>query len=423
MNKFPALAPEHWLARAAASVAAVLLMSAAAHAVNTTVGCPGGTPGMHPSITAALATLDNEGPHVITVTGTCTEFVNINQRNRLTIEAPAGQLAEIVAPVPGTVIRVAGSQNITLRRLVARDGGTGIIVTGGSSVQMQAVQSLNNQGLGVRVDQNSFATLVGIVTPAQPVVVSGNAAGISVDGSVFQLAGPSLVENNTDGVGLAVTGGRLQVVGVQADNLIRNNAQGVSLTGTVANFNGQTTIQNNGAVGMSINSSFAAFSAGEAPPGTPRVTTIEGHTALGINIAASGSVSFFGPNVIRNNGSATPDDPQFNGGIRVGTVSRIQFNGGAIITGNTGHGVYSDFNGAISVADATITNNTGSGVSVTRSSVGGFEAGNTFSGNGANVSCDDTSLVFGELAGVPAVQCKNVERAKGKPRPGVIKAN
>lgn len=143
---------------------------------------------------------------------------------------------------------------------------------------------------------------------------------------------------------------------------------------------------------------------------------------LGINIAASGSVNFGGPHVVRNNGSAAPEDPQFNGGVRVGTVSRIQFNGG-VITGNNGHGLYSDFNGAISVAEVTFSNNAGSGVSVTRSSVGGFEAGNTFSGNGANVSCDDTSLVFGELAGVPAVQCKNVERAKGKPRPGVIKAN
>jgi hypothetical protein len=62
-------------------------------------------------------------------------------------------------------------------------------------------------------------------------------------------------------------------------------------------------------------------------------------------------------------------------------------------------------------------------VSITRSSVGGFEPGNTFADNGANVSCDDTSLIFGELAGVSAIQCKNVERAKGKPRPGVIKAN
>ena len=423
MNKFPAPAPKHRLARAAASVAAVLLLSVAASAAATTVGCPGGSPGAHTSITAALATLDNEGPHTVTVTGTCTELVNIFQRNRLTIEAPAGQLATIAAPAPGaTVLRVFGSQNIMLRRLVARDGGTGILVTAGSSVNMQAVQSLDNQGIGVRVDQNSLATLAGIVTPAQPVVVSGNGVGVVVDGSGFNFAGPSLVENN-GGVGLNIIGGRLSASGALADNVIRNNGSGVNLDGTVANFVGHFLIQNNGAVGVGINSSRVGFSFNESPPGTPRVTVIEGHTALGINIAAAGSVSFFGPHVIRNNGSAAPEDPQFNGGVRVGTVSRIQFNGGAIITGNNGHGVYSDFNGAISVADATLSNNTGSGVSVTRSSVGGFEPGNTFTGNGANVSCDDTSLVFGELAGVAAIQCKNVERAKGKPRPGAIKAN
>jgi hypothetical protein len=423
MNKYPSPVIKHLLARVASSAAAVLLLSVAAHAATTTVGCPGGTPGAHTSIMAALITLDNEGPHTVTVTGTCTESVNVMTRNRLTIEAPVGQLATIVAPAPNIVaIRVFGSQNIMLRRLVARDGGTGILVTNGSSVNMQAVQALDNTGQGIRIDQNSLATLTGTVTPAQPVVVSGNGSGINVDGSVFNFAGPSLVENNA-GVGLSVVGGRLSASGVLADNVIRNNGGGVNLDGTIANFNGQFTIQNNSAVGIGISSSRVGFSAAEFPAGTPRVTVIEGHTVLGINIAASGSVNFGGPNIIRNNGSADPDDPQFNGGVRVGTVSRIQFNGGEI-TGNSGHGLYSDFNGAISVAGVTLSNNTGDAVRVARSSVGGFEPGNTFAGNGgANVSCDDTSLVFGELAGVAGIQCKNVERAKGKPRPGVIKAN
>ncbi len=408
-----------------APAAALLLLSAAASAAVTSVTCPGGTPGgAHPSITAALAALDNEGPHTVTVTGTGTEFVNIFQRDRLTVEAPPGQTATVVSPAAGggTVIRVAGSQNITLRRLVARDGGLGMQITGGSSVAMQAMQFLNNEAQGVRVDQNSFASLTGITGPAaQPVVVSGNGGGVSVDGSQLQFAGPSLVENNA-GFAFNVLGGRLTVAGVVADNVIRNNGSGVNLDGAVASFTGQNLIQNNGAVGVTVNASRATFGAAEFPAGTPRVTVIEGHTALGINIAASGSVNFGGPNVIRNNGSAAPDDPQFNGGVRVGTVSRIQFNGGEI-SGNAGDGLYSDFNGAISVAGVTFANNTGDAVRVSRSSVGGFEAGNAFSGNGRNVSCDDTSLVFGELAGVPSIHCKNVERTKGKPRPGVIKAN
>ena len=74
-----------------------------------------------------------------------------------------------------------------------------------------------------------------------------------------------------------------------------------------------------------------------------------------------------------------------------------------------------------------MTNNTEGGVRVARSSVGGFNPGGTYSGNGgAQISCDDTSLIFGPgLAGLPnkAVACKNIEHEKGPPRPSVPKDN
>jgi hypothetical protein len=62
---------------------------------------------------------------------------------------------------------------------------------------------------------------------------------------------------------------------------------------------------------------------------------------------------------------------------------------------------------------------------VASSSVGNFGPGATFSGNGgAQISCDDTSLIFGPgLAGLPnkAVACKNIEHETGPPRPSVPK--
>src|SRR5687768_3338937 len=78
------------------------VLPAAARAASVTVDCDAVAPppGVFTSITAALATLDDAGPHTVTVTGICTESVNIVQRDRLTIQAPVGQSATISPPAP-----------------------------------------------------------------------------------------------------------------------------------------------------------------------------------------------------------------------------------------------------------------------------------------------------------------------------------
>jgi len=110
------------LLRAAVWAAFMLcLQPASAWAASVNVNCTAVAPppGVFTSITAALATLDNTGTHTVTVTGPCTESVNIIQRDRLTIQAPVGQPATISPPAPGpTVVNINGSHNITLRNLV-----------------------------------------------------------------------------------------------------------------------------------------------------------------------------------------------------------------------------------------------------------------------------------------------------------------
>jgi hypothetical protein len=410
------------LPRAAFWAAVILcLQPASARAANATVDCTGATPGAFTSITAALATLDNIGPHTVTVTGPCTESVNIIQRDRLTIQAPVGQTATISPPAPGpTVINIQGSHNIILRRLVLRAGGNGLVVSR-SNAQLQGLHLAENIGAGMVVNLGSVVILGGAL-PDQFVTVSDNEGpGINSDASVLSVNGQLTVENNA-GVGLNVVGGRLTVNGAQVENVIRNNGAGVNLDGTVANFGGQNTIQNNGLTGVQIVAGRVGFNA-SVVAGVPRVTTIEGHT-LGVNVAGAGSVNFGGPNRIRANGGGDDPDAQFRGGVRIGTVSRVQFEAGNEITGNTGHGIFLDFNGALSLTNAVVSNNTEGGVRVARSSVGNFGAGNTFGGNGGpNISCDATSLIAGPgLAGFGKIDCKNIEHEKGPPRPSVPKA-
>lgn len=403
---------------------ALCLLPAGARAVSVNVNCTAAAPppGVFTSITAALATLDNAGPHTVTVTGPCAESVNIVQRDGLTLQAPVGSPATISPPAPGpTVINVNGSHHITLRNLVLSGGGNGLVVSRGSTVTAQGLRISGNLGGGIVVNFGSVVNLSGAL-PEQSVTVSDNGGnGIGSDASVLAVAGGLTVEGN-GGIGLNVVGGRVTVNGGQVGNLFRNNGAGVVLDGTVANFAGLNTIQDNGAAGVQVVAGRASFN-GAVVEGVTRATTIEGHT-LGVNVAAAGSVNFVGPHRIRHNGGGGAPDPQFRGGVRIGTVSRVQFDGGNEITGNTGIGVFLDFNGALSLTNAVVSNNTEGGVRVARSSVGGFGVGNTFVGNGGpHISCDDTSLIHGAgLAGFgKGIECKNIEHEKGPSRPSVPK--
>ena len=417
--------PARRLLRAALLPALFLaLLPASARATNVTVDCTAAAPppGVFNSITAALFTLDNIGPHTVTVTGPCTEAVNIQQRDRLTIQSAPAHTAVINAPAAGVaVFIVGGSHNITLRGLELRGGGPGLIISRGSTVNVQGITIEGNTGNGLRVDTGSVVNLAG-TPPFPPVSISDNGgAGIAADAAVLTINGGLTVEDNA-GQAMNIIASRLIVNGGTAGNVFRDNGTGINLDGTVANFSGLNTIQNNNLTGVQVVSGRVNFSGFDGPDG-PLSTTIEGHT-LGLNVVASASVNFAGPNRIRNNGGGNPD-ADFRGGLRIGTVGRVQLDGPNEITGNTGPGVFLDFNGALAMTGASVTNNTGGGVRVARSSVGNFGLGNTFSGNGgAQLSCDDTSLIAGPgLVGLPnkAVACKNIEHEQGPPRPSIPK--
>lgn len=418
--------PARRLLRAALLSAILLaLLPAAARAATVNVDCDAVAPppGVFNSINAALATLDNIGPHTVNVTGTCTEVVNIFQRDRLLIQAAPGP-AVISPPAPGpTVMTVNGSHNVILRRLTLTGGGNGLVITRGSTVQLTAVELTNNLGAGLIVSQGSVVN-VGGPMPDHLTTISGNGGqGIGTDASVLTVNGGLTVEGNA-GPAMNIIGGRLIVSGGQFENVFRDNGTGINLDGAISNFNGQNTIQNNDLTGVQIISGRAAFGGSTNPlTGETRSTVIEGHT-LGLNVVGSASVGFGGPNRIRNNGVGNPD-AEFRGGIRIGTVGRVQIDGPNEIAGNTGPGVFLDFNGALAISGAVVTNNTGGGVRVARSSVGSFGLGNTFAGNGgAQISCDDSSLIAGPgLAGLPnkAVACKNIEHEKGPSRPSIPK--
>ena len=146
---------------------------------------------------------------------------------------------------------------------------------------------------------------------------------------------------------------------------------------------------------------------------------VEGHSVLGVNIVRPADVGFSGPHKIRNNGSSTAD-PSVRSGIHI-SRSSLTTNRGTEIANNNGPGIVADLNSSLALLNVTIANNSEQGVRVIRQSVAGFFSPLTIAGNGgASISCDTTLLVFGELAGIPNLDCSRIERVLGPPRPGKV---
>jgi hypothetical protein len=423
---------------------ASFLLPTIARAANATVDCSGTTPGAFTSITAALNALDLEGPNNITVTGTCTENVSIDRRQRLIIQAAPGQTPTINAADPSGIVLQTFASHVGLFGLVLQGGQNGLLVNEASDVDMQGCTIQNNSSDGVHVQIGSVLVMqnstiqnnggVGLfdgggssVTlatfPAQRIRILGNGDdGIHIDGSFLQVNFGTLDVENNAGAAIFQLGGRLLVFGggIGGGNLFQGNSEGIDVfhAGS-ANFSGRNTIQNNGDVGLQVLGSSVVFNGRILPDGTLFATVIEGHAIAGVNVVRFGELSMNGPHQIQNNGTATAD-PTLRGGIRVVRGS-LTLNRGVDISNNTGPGIRADQNTGLSVTNITDSNNSEEGVKVGRQSVAGFFPPLAISGNGvASISCDTTSLVFGDLTGITQINCSRIERELGPPRPGKV---
>src|SRR6266566_7699729 len=414
-------------------------------AADLQVVCPGGGPGVYPSINAALSALDSQGPNSITVAGTCTENIFLDKRERLLIQAAPGQTATIVAAEPNAIVLQAfGSQGVVLSGLVLQGGVNGVIVNQGSNVSMlnctlqqnssdglvvQIGSTLvienstiqNNGGNGMSVAASSNVTLA--TSPGERILVQGNSGdGIDVDGSYFQVNFGSLTVQNNVGAALVAFGGRVLIFGGDGgENIFQNNGEGIDLFNAAsATFFGKNTIRANGDVGLQVLGSSVAFNGNLLPDGTPNATVIEGHATLGVNLVRMGEITFNGPHKIRNNGNAAAD-PILISGIRVvrGSLTLVQ---NPEVSGNFGPGIRAEQNSGLSLSKSTIVNNTQEGVRVTLQSEAAFPVTPFFSGNGvASISCDTTSLISGSLAGISNIDCCRIVRTRGPAGPGRIR--
>ena len=435
-------------------VVLVFTLARIVHAQTTVnVDCSGSNLQAFHTITAALNTLDLVGPNTITVSGTCQENVALVQRDRLTIQAAAGHVATIenAAAPPVSTLYIAGSHNIVLSNLVIQGGSPAMYVSDSSSaILMQSCTVQNSLADGLDMDMESQLVIqdstiknnsaAGVVIanesqlllgtyPTQRIRITGNgfggggngSGGLEIDGSQVQLNFGVLTVDGNAGAGISMDGGRLQLYGGDANTpgVIENNNVGLSMSDAAsATLWSAFRIHNNGSTGLSVGgaSSVTLVSTVDAE-GHNAVTTIDGHSTVGLVLSGSSAAQIYGPHVISRNGSADAD-PGSRGGISMAGAS-LTIGSGTLVDSNVGPGIRLLVKSDLTMFDMVVSNNTEEGVIETNLSGGGFYDPLTFSGNGGgSLICDALSVAYGDAASIHGVDCKNITGSAGL-RPSV----
>jgi hypothetical protein len=327
-----------------------------AGAADVTVDCDGPGPADFASINDALLALNREGPNTIFV-------------------------------LPGTCVENIGIQKFEWLTIDALDGNLHIVaadpdrpvfeIWDSYGITLHALAAYNSNHFGIVISTSSGVRLDGSHSN------SNAAGGYLVDDNSSVYFSSHATDNG--GEGLVV---RSSFVLVEGANLTGNGRSGVVCRdGSTCRFNGNVIIGNNGGSGLAaVNSSLIRMSSNVGP------NTIHGN-ASGIYLTGISNVVLTGPN-------------------------------GNSVSTNNGPGIHVESMSNLALLNTTVSDNTGPGVSALRNSVAGIIDGfgtNTVSNNGgANLACDSTSILHGNLNGISRVDCARIERAVGPPRPGAI---
>jgi hypothetical protein len=322
---------------------AALGWCAAAAATDVTVDCDGSEVADFGSITAALAQLSPEGPHTIAVRpGLCVENVLIEDRERLTIEAPDGNVNIGPADPDQDVITIRDSRDIVLRALSADNGnGNGFAISLSSGVKLDGNHANSNGSDGYVVDDDSSVYFFSHAAS------NGGAGLVVARGSFALIEGAILTGNGGDGL--------------------------VCRDGSTCQLTGNVLIEDNGGIGLAaVNSSLVRATAAEGPH------SIRGN-ASGVFLAGNSQVLFIGSN-------------------------------GNSVTDNHGPGIEVHTNSSLAAFSSTVSDNEGPGILVRRNSIGELTGSNTLLNNsGANVRCDSSSFIAGDLVGISKIECPRIQ--------------
>ncbi len=357
------------------------------------------------SLNSTLSRLDKHSPLTVLVSGTCTEYVQINGFEGLTLKGLPGATLQQPStdPVNGLLIQVLlieASSSVTIdgfaihsRASAAWDIGIG---RGSTNVQLRNLTVDGPSVFGIAVYERSQVSFARVTArdPGFATVAVLDVSDVHIESCLF--------ENSTGApfhVGLFVGSGHVTM----QTTTIRNMQHGISIGGK-----GSIDIQ-------SFNSYF--------PISQPTDVVIEspvGTNFWGVLVGDGSQLNVQDTNLrITNPGQPFGGN---TGGVSVSDGSTLNANANLIISGSKGQGVFVTNNSHASLAGSSITGSGHGGLVVANLSSVAATGSNPLtqiSGNGTDLFCDSRSLITGaaNIANATSVQCGNLLPGENVPLP------
>ena len=369
-----------------ALLAALLFVAVSATAASVvTVDCDAGQ-----SLNQTLAKLNKLTPATVTVTGTCVEYVLIEDFNGLTLNAAQGATLQQPSTNPQSnqyVLSIRASRSVTVNGLAVRSQPSifsSIGIGGGSNdITLQSVSTDGSWGVVVYEASQVWLKKVTVNLTA------GYAAVSAFDKSDIHMV-DCLLERPTDSnfdAGLFVGSGHVTLQGTTIRDMQQSITVGASGSVDVQNFDST-------AAGIDV---FV-----ENPSGT---------NYNGAIVSDSSSLNIGNAKLrITNAGQSYGGD---SGAVFVTNGSTLNAGAGLIVTRSQGQGVIVSNGSHAELAGSSITGGVHGGLVVVNMSTAGVDSASpltSIGANGTDLFCDSKSQIAGTLniANDRVVNCANL---------------
>jgi hypothetical protein len=373
----------------------ILLVSVASIAVaetlpSITVDCNKGQ-----SLNGTLSKLNRQTPNTVSVSGTCTEYVQVFGFENLTLQGMAG--ATLLQPTTGagnvlnSLLFIESSRNVTVDGFTIQADTVTVPAVGiGHGSSDIRLRHLNIQGgtFGMIVFENSQVSVAYVTAqdPGYATLGIYDLSDVHVERSAFK---------DTTGaswhVGLDVGASHVTMYGTTISNMQQGiNGHGGAIVDLVT-FNTYYAI--GGSTDVVMNS----------PAGT---------NYNGVTIDAGGSLNVASARLVINKPGQTWGGN--TGGVLISDGAALNAGtGNLVITGSNGQGVMVVNNSHATINGASVTGGSHGGLVVANLSSVDVSSGSTLTlvgGNSVDLFCDAGSTITGSanLSGVPTSSCTNL---------------
>jgi hypothetical protein len=374
------------------------IVRASAQSIPVTVDCNKGQ-----SLNRILSELDKHVATTVTVTGTCTEYVQISGFQNLTLKGlPGAALAQpstSAGNLAGAVLMIVSSQSVTVDgfSLQASTSTISAIGIGHGSSDIR-LRRLNIEGgdEGIIVFEHSQVSVAYVTgkDPGYTPLGIYDLSDVHVEHCIFE---------NTSGqpwhAGIDMGASHLTIY----DTTIKNMQIGI-----------------NAYAGSDVD--VLAFDTYYPYSGSPEVaiTSSAGTNYDGVSLSGKSSLNLSGVNQQATKLVISEPGQSYGGttaGVLVSDGSVLEASSGLTITGSRGQGVVVMNNSHATLAEATITGSGHGGLAASNLSsidVEATGASTLVSGNGVDLFCDADSTITGSanLAGVAVSKCTNLLSAE-----------